>query len=471
MLSSVGHLAQPGGTEWNAHSGMKQKALTDASVRSCEGGRAVVLGASMAGLLAARVLSETFDDVIVVDRDDLVGTGSRKGVPQGHHPHGILAKGREVLEELFPGLTADLVDAGATPVDVHNDIAWFNGTQPISRAPSDLLALALSRPALEDYIRERVRGLPGVRLRGGCEAVGLLTTSGREAVAGVKLIGPSGDYEECHADLVVDTTGRGNRSMTWLAELGHMHPTEDTVRANIAYATREYVRNKPLPSGLAASISSLSPSYPYSVVLLPIEGDRWIITLIGIGDDIPPVDVKGFEEFARRMPMADLHDVIDHAEPLTEPRRFRVPASVRRRFELLKEVPAGYLVMGDALCAFNPVYGQGMTVAAVEAMVLRDCLNESRDDVPRRFYRQAARFIDIPWDMAAGGDLAVPTTVGRRTMKVRFLNRYIAKVLRAAEVDTVVSLTFHQTVNLTSRPERLFAPHMLKRVLAPRASS
>ena len=207
------------------------------------------------------------------------------------------------------------------------------------------------------------------------------------------------------------------------------------------------------------------------MVLLPVEGNRWIVTLIGIGPDIPPVDAEGFEEFARRFPMVDLHDVMDGAEPLTEPRRFRAPASVRRRYELLKELPAGYVVMGDALCGFNPVYGQGMTVAAVEAKVLQACLSESGDDVPRRFYKQAARFIDIPWDMATGGDLAFPTTVGKRTFKIRFLNRYIAKVLRAAEVDTVVSLTFHQTVNLTSRPERLFAPHMLRRVLTRRAVS
>lgn len=292
-------------------------------------GRAIVLGASMGGLLAARVLSETFDEVIVVDRDDLAGAGPRKGVPQGRHAHGILAKGRQVIEELFPGLTAELAAAGAVPVDLHNDIAWFNGTRQMSRAPSDLLALIVSRPALEDYIRGRVRALPNVKLRGGHEAAGLHTTGDRHVVTGVQLV-RSGDNarEDLAGDLVVDATGRGNRGTTWLAQLGYGQPREDRVHASIVYATRQYVRRGPLPSGSAALVSALSPSCPYSAVLLPIEDDRWILTLIGIGQDIPPTDEAGFNEFARHLPLEDLQHVIDHAEPLDEPLRFRVrPAS------------------------------------------------------------------------------------------------------------------------------------------------
>jgi 2-polyprenyl-6-methoxyphenol hydroxylase-like FAD-dependent oxidoreductase len=432
-------------------------------------GRAVVLGASMAGLLAARALSETFDQVVVVDRDDLAGTGPRKGVPQGLHAHGILAKGREVLEELFPGITAGLVRAGATAIDLHNDVAWFSGPQPISKAPSDLLALSVTRPMLEDHVRARVRNLPNVHLRGGQEVVDLLTTADCAVVNGVELAPTAGgSREDLAADLVVDATGRGNRNKSWLDRLGYDQPREDSVKASIVYATRLYARRDPLPSGSAAVVGAPSPSHPRCAVLLPIEGDRWIMTLVGMGGEIPPIDPAGYEQFAHSLPMHDLHHVIDNAEPLCEPRRFRVSASVRRRYERLTRQPDGYLVLGDALCAFNPVYGQGMTVAAVEAEVLRDILHQSHDNVPRRFYRQAARVIDIPWDIAAGGDLAIPTTVGQRTMKTRILNGYVAKVLRAAETDTAVSLAFHRTVNLKSRPESLFAPAILRRVMFPR---
>ncbi len=433
---------------------------------------AVVLGASMAGLLAARVLSDTFDHVIVVDRDDLTGTGARKGVPQGHHAHGILAKGREILEEFFPGFTGELTALGATAVDLVSDIAWFHAGRMLSAAPSDLLAIAVSRPTLEDYLRARVGRLTNVEIRGGHEATGLLTGDHGRRVDGVHLVSAGGGpLEELAADLVVDATGRGNRSTTWLAEHGYPRPAEETIAAQVGYASRQYVRRGPLPSGYAGAINSLSPTDPHSMVLIPIEGDRWMLTLIGIGHDIPPTDPQGFDEFAHRLPIADLHHVVDNAEPLTEPRRFRAPASVRRRFERLGLVPEGYLVMGDALCAFNPVYGQGMTVAAAEAVALRDCLRESPADLPRRFYARAARVIDTPWELAAGGDLAVATTVGKRTTKIRFLNAYVARLLDAAKTDPVVAVAFHETINLTRRPENLFAPGILRRVLFPRRTA
>ncbi len=440
---------------------------TSAGRHRPETGRAVVLGASMAGLLAARALSETFEAVVVIERDPLTSAGPRKGVPQGQHTHGILARGEDILEELLPGLTAELVAAGGTALDIHHDIVWFSGDRPLSGGHSDLTALAISRPALEDQVRARVAALSNVDIRGGVEAERLLASDG--GVTGVTTVHiGDGARTEVAADLVVDATGRGNRGPTWLAQLGYPAPKEDTVKAGIAYATRLYRRDRPLPSGAAGMICGPSASFPYGAAMLPIEDDRWIVTLIGIGDVVPPVDVDGFDAYARALPMTDLHAVTDGAVPLTEPRAFRVPASVRRRYESLPRLPDGYLVVGDALCAFNPVYGQGMTVAAAEAEVLRDCLRDGQADLPRRFYAKAARFVDIPWDVAAGGDLAIPTTVGHRTMKVRLLNRYMAKLLRAAEIDPQVSLAFHRTVNLTSRPERLLAPGVVRRVLFPR---
>jgi 2-polyprenyl-6-methoxyphenol hydroxylase-like FAD-dependent oxidoreductase len=427
-----------------------------------------VLGASLGGLLAARALSETFDMVTIIDRDPLLGTGHRKGVPQSQHAHAILAKGREVLEELFPGLTADLSAVGALAVDLPNDLNWHSGPYPLSREPSDLIALALSRPALEDYVRGRVASLPNVDIRGGLEAVALLSTADRNTVTGARLFATDGSgTEDLAAELVIDATGRGNRGVTWLSELGYEVPVEDTVKAGIVYTTREYQR-RPLRSGLQGVLTGVSPAYPYGVVVLPMEGDRWIVTACGFAHDQPPTDVDGFHAFIRRLPIDDLYDLVDHAPPLTEPKRFRVPASVRRRYERLTRLPEGYLAFGDALCAFNPIYGQGMTVAAVEATVLRDCLREGGPGLPRRFYARAAKVIDIPWDMAVGGDLAFPFVEGRRTIKTRILNWYLRKVMQAAWVDPAVSLAFHQTVNLTHPPERLFAPRLLRRILFPR---
>ncbi|WP_326999737.1 FAD-dependent monooxygenase [Dactylosporangium sp. NBC_01737] len=425
---------------------------------------AVVLGASIAGLLAARALSDTFDTVTVLDRDDLTGTGVRKGVPQGRHAHMLFAKGREVLEDLFPGLTDELVAAGALTVDIHNGFAWHNGPVPMARAASDLIVLAVSRPALEDYLRSRVGKLPNVELRGGLEATGLLHDAG--TVTGAKVVPAGGGAGELPADLVVDATGRSNRGTTWLKELGYAPPEEDSVMAGVVYATREYER-APLPGGSLGVLTGVTPRYPFGAALLPMEGDRWILTLAGLGDDLPPTDEEGFAAYATRLPIADLADVVHRSRPLTAPRPFRVPASVRRRYERLTRLPEGYLAFGDAICAFNPIYGQGMTVAALEALELRSALDGGLAGLPRRFYAKASTVIDTPWDMAVGGDLAFPSVPGKRTAKVRFFNWYIAKLLRAAETSPEVALAFHRTVNLTAPPQGLFAAAVLRRVFFP----
>ncbi|GAA3452522.1 FAD-binding monooxygenase [Dactylosporangium matsuzakiense] len=414
---------------------------------------AIVLGAGISGLLAARALSEGFDRVSVFDRDDLAGSGPRKGVPQGRHAHAMLAKGLEVLEELFPGLTGELTAAGAVPVDIHGDFAWHNGPNPMARARSGLTVLCLSRPALEDYLRGRVAKLPGVEVHGGRVATGLLTNADRSVVTGARV-----DDEHVTADLVVDATGRGNRAPAWLAGLGYAVPVEESVHAGIVYATREFERGGVHPPSLGV-LTGMSPAFPFGVALLPQEGDRWIMTLCGLAGDAPPIDAEGFAAYATRLGIADVADVVFGAPPVTEPRAFRVPASVRRRFERLERHPRGFLAFGDALCAFNPIYGQGMTVAAQEALVLRTVTD------PAKFYAAAAKVIDTPWEMAVGGDLAFPSVPGRRTLKVRILNRYLARVLRAAEHHPEVALAFHRVVNLVAPPGHLFSAPVLRRVL------
>ncbi|MFF5227876.1 FAD-dependent oxidoreductase [Dactylosporangium sp. NPDC000521] len=427
--------------------------------------QAVILGASIAGLLAARALSDTFGTVTVIDRDDLTGTGPRKGVPQGRHAHMLFAKGREVIEDLFPGITGELVAAGALTVDVHAGFAWHNGPNALARAASDLVVLAVSRPALEDHLRARVGRLPGVTVRGGLEATGLLHEDG--AVVGVRAVpagaGPGAPAEELRADLVVDATGRGNRGTTWLTELGYAPPEQDSVMAGVVYATREYER-RPLASGMLGVLTGVTPKYPYGAALLPMEGDRWILTLAGLGDDLPPTDEAGFAAYATRLSIGDLAEVVHGARPLGPPRPFRVPASVRRRYERIRRHPEGFLAFGDAICAFNPIYGQGMTVAALEALELRTAVADGLAGLPRRFYARASAVIDTPWDMAVGGDLAFPSVPGRRTVKIRFLNWYLARLLRAAETSPEVAVAFHRTVNLTEPPGRLFAPAILRRV-------
>jgi 2-polyprenyl-6-methoxyphenol hydroxylase-like FAD-dependent oxidoreductase len=429
-------------------------------------GHAIVLGASIGGLLAARVLSESFTKVTVFDRDELPAEATtRRGVPQGEHPHGLLARGRQVLEDLFPGFTGDLTAIGGVPVDVQRDIAWVNDGHLIPRVASGLEGLCVSRAALEHYVRRRVSELSNVVIKDRHEVLGLTTTDDRRRVTGVRVLPDPGAELAVAADLVVDATGRGNRGPTWLAEIGYTAPGEDHINAGTSYMSREY-RRTPGDADFAAAIVSPSPRTPFGTVAIATEGDRWMVTLIGVGaGNAPPSDPDAFVAFTRKLPTPIVHDLLSRAEPLTEPRKMRLPTSVRRRYERLERLPEGFLAFGDSICSFNPAYGQGMTVAAEEAAALRECVAAGRDRLGRRFFARAAKIIDVPWDIAVGADLRYPEVEGARTAKVNIINAYVTKLHVAAERHPVVGRAFLRVSNLMAPPTALFSPGVLVRVL------
>lgn len=420
---------------------------------------AIVLGAGIAGLLAARVLSDHHDSVTVYDRDALpAGPQPRKGVPHGVHLHGLLARGRAVIDELFPGATEDLARRGAIPVDMLRDFVWYpNGTR-LPRTASGLDGLCVSRPALEAYLRERVLARPGVTIHPGRAVTGLTATDGR--ITGVRF-----DQHEHGADLVVDATGRGSRAPAWLAALGFPTPPEEGVDTATVYVTRDY-RRRPGSPYLGAFMGP-SPSAPYGGFVIAVEGDRWMTVLLGVGpDEAPPTDPEGFAAFAGKLSGPELSEVIDGAEPLEPPKRLRLPASKRRRYERITN-PDGFLALGDALCAFNPSYAQGMTTAAVQAAVLRDCLAHGPAGLPRRFHFRAAKALDGPWAMALGSDLAYPHVKGPRRASSTLVGRYVGRVTRAAGRHPAVARRFLAVGNLMAPPASLFAPPVLVRALAP----
>ena len=427
---------------------------------------AVVIGASMGGLLAARALSDTFDRVTLVDRDALPPVGDqRKGVPQGRHAHGLLARGRTALEELFPGMTEELLARGASTGDIQARGRWANEGHTLCQAPSGLTGLLVSRPLLEGHLRARLRSQPGVEILERCSVPGLLTSEDRTRVTGVRLADAGGAERELAADLVVDATGRTSKLPGWLEALGYSPPEQEAVHVGIGYSTRQYRRRPDHLRGDVAVITAPAPPEARGGVVLAVEDDRWIVTLMGYADDIPPSDPAAWEDFARTLPTSDVAEVVVGGEPLDDPVPFRYPASVRRRYERLDRFPRGLLAFGDAICSFNPIYGQGMTVASLEALALRDVLREGDGELAPRFFRLAGRLVDVPWDIAVGTDLRFPHVDGRRTAKVRLVNRYLSRVHVAAEVDPVVGTAFLRVVNLIDRPEKLLTPPVAARVL------
>jgi 2-polyprenyl-6-methoxyphenol hydroxylase-like FAD-dependent oxidoreductase len=428
------------------------------------GDHVVVLGASMAGLLAARVLTDVYRKVTVIDRDAMPEIGvQRRGVPQGRHHHYLYPRGRAVLEELFPGFTAHAVQAGASSGDVLGRCRWLLSGHRLQQADIGLTGLIASRPFLEGQLRARVQALPGVTFLERADIVGLLTTAGRR-VTGVQVRDPEGEVRQVPADLVVDATGRGSRTPVWLAELGYQPPVEDRIEIGLGYATRTY-RLRPGALGPDLLIlTSGTPDNPRVGVLSTTESGHHLVTLGGLPDDYPPTDPGGFEAFAASLPFADISEAIAGAQPLDNPVAFRFPASVRRRYERLSQFPDGLLVIGDAVCSLNPVYGQGMTVAANQVLVLRRLLAHGTNPDPMRYFQSIASTVDPPWDFAVGADWALLGVPGHRTSKVRKANTYLSALLAAAGSDAVLATAFIRVMGLLDRVEGLLRPDRVVRV-------
>lgn len=437
------------------------------------GDRAVVLGASMAGLLAAQVLSDRYGQVTVIDRDELPETPMhRRGVPHGRHLHALAARGQQALEELLPGLTAELVACGAPAGDLLGDARFYLSGHRLRQARTGLVLLCASRPLLEGHVRARVRALPNVRLLDRCDVVGLTTTPDRRRVTGARVLRRAdGSTEELlGADLVIDASGRGSRAGAWLDELGYPPPQRDQVHIGLGYTTGTYRLPPDALAGDLATLNAATPERPRTGALQRLEGDRWMLTLAGILGDHPPTDPDGFVDFARSLQFPDIYEAIHDAEPLDDPVGFRFPASVRHRYERQDRFPAGFLAIGDAVCSFNPIYGQGMSVAALEALTLRRHLERGIEPQPRRWFRDLARLVDVPWDMAAGGDLVFPGVEGRRTLKIRLISTYLTRLHAAAAHDSHLAIAFVRVAGLVAPPQSLLHPGIALRVLRGRGT-
>ncbi|WP_330253457.1 FAD-dependent monooxygenase [Nocardia sp. NBC_00565] len=425
-----------------------------------EGRHAVVLGAGIAGLLAARVLSEHFSRVTIVERDVVTGAAVRRGVPQARHLHGLLDRGRTIIEQLYPGFTSEMADRGATTAEALVGTRWYVGGLRVAPTSTGLTSVMATRPLLESVLRQRTLATPGVRL---CEGIarGLIGDADR-----VRAVSISGGYgAEAHAtDLVVDATGRGSRASVWLAALGARIPEEERLEVDLGYASRLF-RWTPGQLGGHSSVIISTGANGRGGGAIRVEGDRWHITLAGMLGDHPPTDPEEFADFATTIAAPDIHELITTSEPLDEavPHRFKSP--VRRRFERLSAVPQGFLVLGDALCSFNPLYAQGMAVAAQQALALRDCLAADSTDLPAQFYAAAGKVVDVAWQLAAGADLGHPGVIGPRTTRTRLTNAYVARAHRAAHVDPRVARTFLRVANLVEPPTALLHPQIAGRIL------
>lgn len=450
---------------YNARARAPQSALrlsTPTELAMSGRGRAIVIGGSMSGLLAARILADHFTDVVLYDRDVFPQSAQfRRGVPQGQHAHALLMSGRQVLDGLFPGFRDELLSQGAIRGE-YPKLRWFdNGVYHNTRFDG-LEGLLVSRPCLESHVRARLTRLPNLAMKATHDVDSPVFDGTR--VSGIRVCSREG-AATVDADLVVDASGRGSQSPIWLDRAGFPRPREEAVRVSLGYSTRIYRRSTGHLNGDLAIICPSAPPQRRGGVALAMEGDRWMVTLFGMLNDHPPTDVAGFNAFAKTLPAPDINELISNAEPLTDPVPFKFPQSTRRHYEALDRFPDGYLVFGDAFCSFNPIYGQGMSSAAMQAAELQKCLAAGGPQLAPRFFKAAAKVVDAPWTMAVGGDLRYDEVEGARSGMVKFVNWYIGKLHLAAASDPHVARAFHRVANLLDPPPALMQPSIAFRIL------
>jgi 2-polyprenyl-6-methoxyphenol hydroxylase-like FAD-dependent oxidoreductase len=429
------------------------------------GERAVVLGGSMAGLLVARVLADRFATVVVVERDPLPDApGPRRGVPQGKHIHGLLAGGQQAFEQLLPGLTSELAADGVPVGDPLADVRLRINGHDFRQAPSGLTLVSASREVLEHRVRRRIRALPNVTITDRCDVVGLTARGSR--ITAVRVLRHADDSAEelLEADLVADATGRGSRAPIWLSQIGFPGPTEDRLGVDLGYTTRRYRLPAGALDGDLGILRAPTPGHPRGAALARLERGVWMLTLIGLGEDHPPTHAEGFDRFAASLGSGELSSLIRAAEPIDDPIAFRFPASTRRHYERI-ELPDNLVVLGDSLCSLNPIYGQGMTVAALEALALARLLSNRRLPPSRAIMRNLGTIVDAPWQLASAVDRSFLPSEEPAAFRDRLAAAYIDRVQAAAEHDAVAGRAFLRVSGLVEPPRALLRPGLVWRAL------
>lgn len=438
------------------------------------GKRAVVIGAGMGGLAAAGALAGRFDEVVVLERDSLPDRPDyRAGAPQGRHVHALLTAGQQALETLLPGFTAGIVAAGAVEVRANSDTrVEMPGYDPFPARDHGWLTYAASRPLLE-FVTRQLAERAGVKFQPRCAVRAIEASADGAAVTGVRFERDGGQSDRLDCELVVDASGRAGPTLSLLTALGRPAPEATKIGLDFAYATRVF---EP-PAGAAHDwkivMTMPGPAGPpRGGLLAPMEGGRWILSVGSVGEGLPPAEPGAFMASVESLRTQTIRQAIEHATPISDVVCYGFRESTRRHFGRLEALPRGLVPLGDSICRFNPVYGQGMSVAALEAVELRRLLDERAgaadplDGLNTAFFAAIEAVIDAAWQMSAIPDLASPTAQGERPANLPFVLQFGAALVELSARDPDVHRLEAEVRQLMKPPSALADPALMQRVMA-----
>ena len=458
---------------------------------------AVVIGASFAGLMSARVLADHFETVTVIERDSLPASvkAGRKGVPQGSHIHVLLQRGQQIITHYFPGLLDEIARDGQGFTDFGRNLAWFYYGAWRTRFNSKIPMIQCTRIFLEGHVRKHLRKIPNVQFKTGFAVKELIANDSGD-VRGVRVepvsanakTAPgasksrarkkSADDQTLAADFVVDASGRGSQSMKWLTALGNTAPREDTVSINLAYTTRIFrLKRTPLEHDLSfIGVYPRPPAGKRAGFLYRVESGDWLVSLNGYFGDHAPLDDKGFLEFARDLANPAIYDYIKDAKALTPITRHKIASNQRRRYDRLARMPGGFVVLGDAVCSFNPIFGQGMTVSCIGAELLGTMLENLSANANGGsaeldgafclgFQKRLAARTDLPWTLTTTEDLKYRESVGRRWFGLRAFNWYKTQIIELCSNDAGIYARLAYLLHMQKNLLTLMTPGVIVQAL------
>lgn len=434
--------------------------------------KSIVIGGSFAGLIASRILSDFFGNVILIEKDFFpVSLEGRKGTPQANHIHILLAKGKQILMDYFPNLEKKLLENGANKIDFLEDGKFLLATGWAKRFNSGITTFTCTRNLLEKTLRDEIKIIPNIEIIQGTQVTGLISDPSNTRVLGVRCTTSDKKFE-LKADLIVDASGRKTNTPNWLEEIGYKKPEELRVDSYVGYATRKYLPPKDFhKKWRMLVILNQPPNNPRAGLIYPIEKNQWLVGLSGIGKNYPPTDEKGFLEFTKKLANSEIYEILKNSKPISDIYGYRIEGSRQYQYEKLNSWPENFIVLGDAVSIFNPFYGQGITSAALGAQTLHKLLpkfkQNSLQGFSKTFQKELAKKTSLPWILGTSEDFRWPTTMGKKPSSLtRFIQNYAEKVMLLGPKSNLATKTFLEMMHMVKSPIVLFHPLIFLKLLS-----